>query len=124
MESPTTIPELKEILVDRGYEIQYDYRESMAFAIPGDYVISIAWGPLNYCTRLHCVYPGKTPGYFRYEEIRLTNAEIAIWTKQNSDFIRFEGWEGNVKGWVQAPEILRIIDYLTGLPVTDTQRRL
>lgn len=123
MGEPTTIADLKAIVRERGYEIDYNDPDHLAIVLPSEYVISIAWGDLNYCTgKRGCELP--FPGYEGSLKDDSTNAEIAVWTKDNPDFIQFEGWSTNCHGWTPIPEILEIIDYLAEvrfLPLRDGQ---
>lgn len=109
-ESPTTILQLKQLLKDRGYTVLHNTQGNMVAMLPNGYCVSVGWGPGHYCQgRFFSALDSPWLG-----RVDCPDAEIAVWTTESLEFIRFEGWEYETKGWVRVPEILRIIDYLAG----------
>lgn len=114
--TPTNLEELRTLLRAKGYKFQHDGPDYMTIEFSTGYVLSIGWGDLNYCSgRLR--FLGMTTSHLVFEELDPTDAELAVWRTDNEEFIQFEGWTNVTKGWVQIPEILRIVAYLAGEPV-------
>lgn len=114
MTEALTIRHLKYILADDpNYEVTYEGETGVTVLLLTDYVLSIQWGPGNYCSN-------KVAGFVAYPVTDVEqywdceNAEIAIWTVSDTEFIQFEGWTDEVAGWVPVDQILRIAEYLSG----------
>lgn len=124
MDNPTTIADLKVVLHERGYEVYHDYPDNLQIILPSEYIVSVAWGDLNYCTAKIMRNRKTFPGYPGALNLDCQDAELAVWTTDSPKLIQFEGWEYDTKGWTPVPEILEIIDYLAEvrfLPLRDGQ---
>ena len=106
MNLPETMHGLPEIFESRGYVCDFIDPDYLKVTLPTGYIVSIVWGSTSYCTgRLYEIPHMRPTG---------KDAEVAVWKVDNPTFIRFEGWEYDIKGWVPVAEVFNIVTYLAG----------
>ena len=78
---------------------------------PNGYTVSVQFGPGNYCQNRSAPFNAdKECG-----EMGSKDAECAVW-KDFGDYVRPEGWNDDVKGWMSPTEVLELFQWAASQP--------